>query len=264
MEGFIEGSFVAVPVITSQAAIGVITLSGGSAGRRLGPEYVHVLRIACSMIGNEIENRQLYARLEEGYFETVRAVAAALEAKDPATRGHSERVMGYAEGISRELGLSEERVRAIRFAAILHDIGKVGVSDAVIGKRGRLNPEEFIEIQGHTEIGSGILSSSGLFETLKEYVKYHHEKLDGTGYYGKKKGEYPWESTIISLADMFDALTSDRPYRAASSFADVLRSLTAAIDVAFERSVFEALVAHLKREGRLAPDFDPFQKIDGR
>lgn len=156
------------------------------------------------------------ARLEEFYQEAIRALVAAVEARDPYTRGHSVRVSRYAVMIGEGLGLTPEQLATLRYAGLLHDIGKLAVEDRVLRKAGPLTPEERQAIKQHPVVGAAILGSASSFAALVPAVRHHHERFDGTGYPDGLAGEQiPLEARILAVADAFDAMTSDRPYRPA-------------------------------------------------
>lgn len=156
------------------------------------------------------------ARLEEFYDEAIRALVAAVEARDPYTRGHSVRVSRYAVMIGEGLGLTPEQLRILRYAGLLHDIGKLAVEDRILRKAGPLTPEEREAIKQHPVVGAAILGSAGSFAALVPAVRHHHERFDGTGYPDGLAGDaIPVEARILAVADAFDAMTSDRPYRPA-------------------------------------------------
>ncbi len=148
--------------------------------------------------------------------------------------------MEYVIAIAKELNLLPETIRKIRYAAILHDIGKIGIHDAIISKATELTEDEFKEIKQHTEIGYTILEESSYFDEIRELIKYHHEKMDGSGYYSKKEGEYPWEVMIISIADIFDALTTDRPYRKGMDIQSALYCMQNYIGISYDERIYIA------------------------
>jgi putative nucleotidyltransferase with HDIG domain len=140
----------------------------------------------------------------------------AIEARDPYTRGHSARVTALAEAIARRLGWSEQRLASLRVGGALHDIGKLAVSDEVLGKKDRLDDHELAQIRQHPKIGAKLLLRVAALREALPYVLYHHERWDGRGYPSGKAGEeIPVEARVLALADAFDAMTSDRPYRRA-------------------------------------------------
>lgn len=248
-EDYLKLSVISLPLLSSQKCYGVLTLGRNKKNQEFSVDNLYLLKIVSSFLVDVMENKMLYQKLETSYLETITALASALEAKDSYTKGHSERVMTYSVGIAEELELSPYKIREIRFAAILHDIGKIGIHEHIITKPGRLSPEEYQDIQHHPEIGAGILSQVQFLSKATEYVKYHHEKLDGTGYYRKKMGEYPWESTIINLADSFDAMTSNRSYRKASLPELAIMELKKSVGRQYDTRVFEAFVRYLKKSG---------------
>lgn len=169
------------------------------------------------LISGQREKLGQYAHdLEEAYISTVRVLAAAIEARDQYTLGHSTRVSEYAVELARELGLSPDQVEEIEIACLFHDVGKIKIPDSILHKRGRLEAHEFKEMRRHPEYGAEILSKArSLFKYIPA-VRHHHEWYDGTGYPdGLSRDRIPEAAAIISLGDAYDAMTSDRPYREA-------------------------------------------------
>jgi putative nucleotidyltransferase with HDIG domain len=143
-------------------------------------------------------------------------LSGAIEARDAYTRGHSTRVTAIAEAVARALGWSEERLASLRVGGPLHDIGKLTVSDEVLRKEGRLDTSELEQIREHPKVGAKILLRMSAFREALPYVLYHHERWDGSGYPSGRSGEeIPLEARVLAIADAFDAMTSDRPYRRA-------------------------------------------------
>ena len=177
------------------------------------------------------------------YLSTIQALAAAIEAKDKYTSGHSERVTKYALSISIELGLAEEDVQQIMYASILHDIGKIGVSEDILGKKGKLEPDEFEKIQKHTTIGANIISSISMLESIIPIIIHHHEAFNGKGYpFNKKDKEIPLGARIIAVADAYDAMTSDRPYRKALSKEQAITELRKCSGTQFDPGIVDAFL----------------------
>lgn len=159
---------------------------------------------------------KLYMDMRSTYMETVNALTNSLEAKDPYTKGHASRVQHYALLLAQELELSDQKIENIKTAAILHDIGKIGIKDDILNKPGKLNDYEFGEIKKHPTIGANILQDVHFLNDVTKIVRHHHERHDGNGYPdGLKGNEIPAEAAILSIADVYDAMTSDRPYRKA-------------------------------------------------
>lgn len=153
-------------------------------------------------------------RLENAYMESIETLRYTVEAKDPYTRGHSDRVSAYSVLIGKQLGLSEDDLKILRIGGLFHDIGKIGVPDSILLKTAKLTDDEYSEIKNHPSIGAHILSNASIFKDIIPIVKHHHEKYDGNGYPSKLKGEdIPLFARIAAIADTFDAMTSKRTYR---------------------------------------------------
>jgi putative nucleotidyltransferase with HDIG domain len=170
------------------------------------------LRVALS------ENEQLLERTKHAYLSTITSLARTIEAKDPYTGGHTERVAEYALMLARELGFEEDALQGVEVGAVIHDIGKIGIPDRILLKPGRLDSEEFEEMRKHPEISSYILDELELPPVVRDMARNHHERFDGKGYPDGLKGkEIPLAARVLTVADAFDAMTSDRPYRRALS-----------------------------------------------
>lgn len=162
---------------------------------------------------------KLYIDMKQQYFETIQSLSNALDAKDNYTNGHSIRVSEISVAIASEMKMNAKQMETIKAAALLHDIGKIGIADAIINKPGRLEMSEIYEIRRHPEIGEKILKDVSALRHIAVIVKHHHERFDGNGYPDSLKGdEIPIESAIISVADAYDAMTSNRIYRMAMTF----------------------------------------------
>jgi putative nucleotidyltransferase with HDIG domain len=193
--------------------------------------------------------RQFYERyvtLRRTYADTVRSLVAVIEAKDSYTKGHSERVAAYSVEIARRLGFNDQRIERIELAALLHDLGKVGISKEILSKSSRLNQAEYREIQTHPEIGARIIESVPFLADLIPFIATHHERIDGSGYGSQLSGEdIPVEARVLSVADAFDAMTSSRPYRAALSREETVRELRRCAGQQFDPVVVEVFVEAL-------------------
>lgn len=153
-------------------------------------------------------------KLEKAYMESIETLRYTVEAKDPYTRGHSDRVSEYSVLIGKYLGLSDEDLHILRIGGLFHDIGKIGIPDSILLKPGKLTSDEYSEIKNHPAIGVHILSNAAIFKNIIPVVKHHHERYDGLGYPSKLKGDdIPYLARIAAVADTFDAMTSKRTYR---------------------------------------------------
>ncbi|MBS3957672.1 MAG: HD-GYP domain-containing protein [Clostridiales bacterium] len=190
---------------------------------------VHVAGLALFLfpllVSRQVYER--YAALKRSYLDTVRSLVAALEAKDPYTAGHSERVAQYSSAIAKSLGLSDKRAEQLELAAQLHDLGKVGIPNEILSKPGRLTTAEFDLVRQHPVVGADLVDNVHGFADLVPAIRYHHERYDGQGYCAGLSGlEIPLEARILAVADSFDAMTSSRAYRAAMSIEEALAELT--------------------------------------
>jgi putative nucleotidyltransferase with HDIG domain len=197
-----------------------------------------------------------YRRLEESSLEAIETLNATVEAKDPYTAGHSQRVQRVAVAIGEELGLTGERLDALRFGGLLHDIGKLAVPDAVLTKPDRLTTAEFELIKRHPEEGARIVGKLGRLRNAVPVIANHHERWDGRGYPARLAGdEIPLEGAIVGLADAWDAMTTDRPYHRALTTEEAFAEVRAGRGTQFAPAVVDAFFAAVRRrpaEFRLA------------
>jgi putative nucleotidyltransferase with HDIG domain len=179
-------------------------------------QTLRLLHILVDFFSLSLENAYLYADLKTTYFSTIRAIANSIEARDPYTKGHSERVAGIAKVMAEYLGWDKGRIDLIDWGGMLHDVGKIGVPDAILNKPGRLSDEEFLHIKEHPRIGAQIIEGISFLDAIVPYILDHHERFDGKGYVRGVEGrEISVEGRLLAVADTFDAMTSDRPYRKA-------------------------------------------------
>jgi putative nucleotidyltransferase with HDIG domain len=208
--------------------------------------------------------------LSTAYIQTVRALAEAIDAKDHYTRGHSERVAVYASRIARQMNMRKELIERVYFSGLLHDVGKIGIPDAIITKPSRLNNEEYEEIKKHPEIGAKILEPVEFLKHIVPCVRHHHEWFDGSesGYPMRLVGDrIPQPSRIILVADTVEAMTSDRPYRNALPLETVVRELHKYSGSQFDPKCVEAMLKLLDDEGDTFMErdkqFDIYEFLEG-
>ncbi len=192
---------------------------------------------------------KMYIDMRSIYIDTVKSLSQAVEAKDPYTNGHSRRVGEYACKLAERLGLSPKRIENLKIAAILHDIGKIGVDESILNKPGRLTEEEFDKIKQHPEIGVKIIKDIDFLKDVSGIILSHHERYDGTGYpEGRKNGEIVLEAQILSIADVFDALTSERPYRNAMTVEEALEIIEKGKGAQFDGKLADAFIKMVKED----------------
>ena len=196
-----------------------------------------------------------FAEQQKAYEATVGALCQAVETKDFYTRGHSDRVSRGSVMIAREIGMRSERVEAIRYAGMLHDVGKLGVPTKVLQKTGKLTEEEYAAIQLHPMRGLDIVREIGFLDEALAGIMHHHERIDGRGYpMGLAGGEIPEFARVLAVADAFDSMTSTRSYRGARPVAEAIEELRKWSGTQFDPAFVDAFVAALKREGWLRPE----------
>jgi putative nucleotidyltransferase with HDIG domain len=202
------------------------------------------------------DNQQLLKRMHRSYLSTITSLARAVEAKDPYTSGHTERVAGIVLILAEELGFDETQLRAVEVGAIIHDIGKVGIPDEILLKPGPLDPDEVLEMRKHPELSSYIVADLELPPVVKQMVRSHHERHDGAGYPDGLTGEeIPLAARILSVADALDAMTSDRPYRKAMPPEAALREIREMSGSQFCPRVVTALMDAVERNPELRARF---------
>ena len=181
--------------------------------------------------------------LKKTYLDSLKVLAGAIEAKDPYTRGHSDRVRSLSLRIGMKLGLSRKRLEDLVFGALLHDIGKIGIKDEVLQKQGRLSPEEYRHVQEHPLIGVKILEAFDSFKDKVLMIRHHHEHFDGNGYPDRLVGEeIPVEARIIAISDAFDAMTSLRPHRASMTLETAIKEMKECVGKQFDPAIVEVFL----------------------
>ena len=232
-----------IPIIVEDKVIGVINLENTS----LNPDTIDLLKSFSEGAAVAINNARLYQKIQDSYFEIVKALAQAIEAKDPYTHGHSERVMQYTVQIAQKLGLPKEEIDSLRYAAILHDIGKIGVRGIVLNNPNGLSSEEYDEIKKHPLVGEGIIKPIELLQLIRPLIRHHHEWYNGKGYPDGLSGEnIPLGARILIVADAYNAMKSDRPYRKALTEETAIQELKRGSGTQFEPKIVEVFLEILE------------------
>ncbi|HEY6874683.1 MAG TPA: HD domain-containing phosphohydrolase [Geobacteraceae bacterium] len=212
--GYERKTLICAPLLVKDEIIGTITVVNKIDNTVYNHEELELLNTIAAQAGIAIKNAKLYDEQQKIYMNTIHALVSAIEASDSYTRGHSERVTRYSLELARKLDLPSDRMKIIERAAVLHDIGKIGIDLSLLHKEGKLSPEDVNNLQQHPLIGMKILEPIEFLHDVKLCIGQHHERYDGHGYPNHVAADQLLvESRILAIADAFDAMTSDRPYR---------------------------------------------------
>jgi PAS domain S-box-containing protein len=235
-------SWIGVPLIAKGKTLGFLTIDHREPGI-YDEESTEMALSFASQGAIAIENAQAYQRLRNQNLQTIAALAAAVEAKDPYTSGHSEKVTQFAIAIAEKMGLSNDEIEDLRVAGLLHDIGKIGIPDSVLNKPARLTPAEFLMIKVHPVIAADIVGRIEALTHLVPIIRHHHERWDGDGYPNGLKGDdIPLLARILAVADGFEAMTAERPYRRARTEEEALAELEKGAGSQWDSQVVEVFV----------------------
>ncbi len=250
-------SILSVPLLARDGPLGVLNFGGDDEDVAFDEDDRQLMVTLGRQVAVALEKARLLEGLRTAVSESIRALAGAIEAKDPYTRGHSERVTHYSRLVAEALGLGRGEIDVIVRAGVLHDVGKIGVPSAVLNKPGKLDDREYALIQRHPSVGVEIVREiRSMGETL-EIIRTHHERVDGRGYpNGLSRDEIPLGARILAVADTFDAMTSDRPYRRGLSVRDALDEIERCAGTQFDPEIARAFVAGAPGWPDLAGDED--------
>lgn len=210
-------SLVTVPLVQKNKIIGVLSIYNKKPARYTD-EDVKLLSMFASQVAIAIENARLYEETQTGYLNTIKTLSNIIDAKDSHTYGHSERVMAHCMDMAEELCLPDSDKEILKYASLLHDVGKIGIDVGILRKPSKLSEEEWKIMFMHPVLGSGIVEQIGFLNDLAPIILHHHERYDGKGYPGKlRKEKIPLSARMLSVADAYESMVSDRPYRKALS-----------------------------------------------
>jgi HD-GYP domain-containing protein (c-di-GMP phosphodiesterase class II) len=243
-----------VPLGVRDKLIGVINISEKLDGGNFTEEHLRLMVMLANQAAIAIENAKLHDELQELFVSSITALANAIDARDPYTRGHSERVAVYSVRIGERMGLAGKELDYLRYAALLHDVGKINIRDEILNKPGRLTDEEFQIMKKHPEYGAAIMMPVKAFQKIIPFMFYHHEKFCALGGYpvGLKGEEIPLEARMISVADSYDAMTSHRPYRRALGIDQAVTELLKNAGTQFDPRIVEVFTKLLEEDPEFA------------
>lgn len=243
------GSMISVPLRIRGEVFGVINVADKSSGKGFRKEDLALLVALAQKAALAIENQALYEGIYTTLTDTLLSLVSTIEARDPYTKDHSQRVTNLAVRIAQKMGMSQDETDMLRFAGYLHDIGKIGIRDSILMKPGNLTPEETSIIRTHPIIGERIVKPLGLLPMERSVIRHHHERWDGSGYPDGLRGEeIPLAARVLAVADVFDAMTSDRVYRRGMPAQEALREIQRAAGSQFDREVVSAFAMTQKED----------------
>ncbi|MCF6280959.1 MAG: response regulator [Candidatus Polarisedimenticolaceae bacterium] len=243
-------SVMCIPIVLKDECIGVLNLYYLSTNRKFSDSDLELTTVLCGQAAIAIENARLHERTESQFFSMISTLASAIEARDRYTADHAARLARCAVLIAEEMGVEDDYLRSIATAGLLHDIGKIGIPDHILLKQGKLTVDEYEVIKDHPEIGVNILAKMGGMERVKVIVKHHHEHYSGEGYpTGLAGEEIPLGARIIAVADAFEAMTSERPYRQPMPLDRALKEIKNSAGTQFDPDVVNAFIRVFCRHG---------------
>ena len=239
------------PIFIRRTLHGVINILTVSGLDDLPPGQLDILSILAGSAASAIANQNLYNDLQQSYFQAIRALTNSIEARDHYTAGHTDRVTRLAELVAQRLDWTEEQLHSLWVGCTLHDIGKIGVPDAILNKAGKLTDSERKRMMKHPQLGLRIIRGIEIFKPASAYIIAHHERYDGLGYpKGLAGEEIPIEGRLLAVVDTFDAVLSDRPYRQGASLEVAVRELIENAGTQFDPELVEVFLDIL-RSGRI-------------
>ncbi len=244
-------SLLCVPLINKGRVIGVLEVMNKNDRTPFHNDDLDALASLAIQSAIALENAKLYSDLKQAFTDTVRVIANAVEARDPYTAGHTNRVTEIALEMARELNWSRERIENLEIGALLHDIGKIGIADMILRKPKSLTTNEYSLMQQHPVVGAQMLKGVAVLRPVLPCILFHQERYDGKGYpFGFAGEEIPIEGRLLAVADTFDAMTSNRPYRNALSMENALEEIVNNRGTQFDPEMVDALLG-VHRRGRL-------------
>ncbi len=254
-------SFLIFPLVVSGRVVGVVGIGEQRSWARdpINREKSDLCQTIVNQGAVAVGHALVHKELESAFVGTIRSLAEAIDAKDPSTHGHSDRVSKYAVMLGRKLGLDGRALEQLKYAGYLHDVGKIGIPDSLLGKTTRLSTEEWKLMRKHPIVSARILDPVRIAPAVKAAVRHHHERYDGRGYPdGLAGASIPLEARIMAVADSFEAMTSDRPYRTALTEPEAVNELRRCAGAQFDPACVDAFIDAIGRQAlpRIAPAMD--------
>ncbi|MFQ5945694.1 MAG: HD-GYP domain-containing protein [Anaerolineae bacterium] len=239
-------SFTTLPLVSKGKTVGALC-AVTQRRESLNREQIALMGAICDQIAVAVENGRLHGDLKLLLLDSIRALADAVEARDAYTGGHCESIADHAVAIGEELGLTDEELEHLQYGALLHDIGKIGVDDAILGSPGPLSRSEYAQMKAHATMGARIVDEIAMLKDVVPIIEHHHERYDGLGYpKGLVGEEIPLVARILSVADSFGAMTTDRPYRKAMGSDEAFQELQRSSGSQFDPRVVDAFLKVMK------------------
>ena len=234
-------SILMAPLSHKERTIGVVVTVFEEDHDFIRQQTLQLLYILAGYFSLALQNASLFNDLKSSYFDTILGVANSIEARDPYTKGHSRRVAQIARSIAEELNWKSEKVEFIDWGGMLHDVGKIGIHDAILNKQGKLETDEYEKMKMHPSIGAQIIEGIAFLEPVVPYILEHHERFNGGGYPKGLIGEdISLEGRLLAVADVFDAMTTDRPYQKAWEPEAAVKSIIEKTNVLYDPLIIDA------------------------
>jgi putative nucleotidyltransferase with HDIG domain len=248
-------SAMCAPLVNRGRVLGVIYVDSTDQSNLYTKDELALLTAMALKVGTSLDNARLYDDLRDLFYNTVETLVRAIQARDRYTSGHSARVSRYALSMAEKLGFTTKQKHQLYLASMLHDIGKIGIPDELLNREGELTDEQIQQIRAHVTVGASMLKALGEMHPVVPLILHHHEAWDGSGYpEGLKGEEIPLMSRILAVADAYDAMTSDRPYRKAMSETDAVREIKRCSGRNFDPTVVQAFLDVLEEREPAAID----------
>jgi putative nucleotidyltransferase with HDIG domain len=256
---------ICAPLLNRNKVLGIIYLDSTDQSNLFTKDDLSLLSAMALKAGIALDNARLYDDMRNLFFNTVETLVRAIQARDQYTSGHSSRVSRYCQLIAEKLNLSTQDRHHLYLTSMLHDIGKIGIPDSLLNRPGKLTEEEMLKVREHVILGASMLKALGQMHPIVPLIRHHHEAYDGSGYPDGLKGDQiPLISRIVAVADTFDAMTSDRPYRKARSRSEAIEELKRCAGAMLDPIIVRAFVQCLDEQSTVEINSQPAKKEESK